>query len=246
MGIKKNLISIGIILFSVVHGWAQVDDLRHFTINCNDSTIKSSYHTGANKTPLNPGYTYYWYYDGKINHNQGGYSGKLLDGTFEVFDGKGRLMKKGQFKAGLKQNQWVAWYSNGKMQNVWMYKNGYLEGKIKRFDELGNLLALENYKTGLLHGKCIYYENGTAREKVYKKGMEIVIFKKESSKKFEKPGDTEKPDIVEEKASNLGQTPENDTGDEQPRDNWFKRTIHNIKGWFAPKNRVKNPDPNQQ
>ena len=40
---------------------------------------------------------YYWYASNKISTNKGGYSGKLLDGSFEVYDVHGNLLKQGFF-----------------------------------------------------------------------------------------------------------------------------------------------------
>lgn len=89
---------------------------------------------------------YHWFKDGKINKNQGGYSGQLLEGIFSVYSLSGKLLERGQYLSGIKEGEWRKW------------------------DVSGQLLQSSHWRNGLKHGEFIDYSNGLAVCKKYKKG----------------------------------------------------------------------------
>jgi antitoxin component YwqK of YwqJK toxin-antitoxin module len=232
MAINKILFSSALILLLIVKGFSQsnTNDIRHFSIVEGDSVVKSSFITKPTKNKLNELFTYYWYYDGKINHNQGGYSGKLLQGTYEVFDNAGKLIEKGQFKNGLQTNIWTTWYPNGTIKSIVDYKNGFAEGKAKIFDDKRKLIALKHYNKGILQGKSIFYMQDTIIMKKYKDGKEISSRNKPHLRKAAK---VEKKKVEPNDIMNKDKT--------KPH-SFFNRTFSNIKRCFTPKKKKGNED----
>lgn len=70
--------------------------------------------------------------------------------------------EEGDYKNGLKDGEWIAYYPGGKMAAVIThYENGELEGVMKQFTRTGKLMSEINYSKGLKNGACIIYgENG--------------------------------------------------------------------------------------
>ncbi|MEL6866456.1 MAG: hypothetical protein AAFP19_18670, partial [Bacteroidota bacterium] len=93
--------------------------------------------------------TYYYYHQDKIHHNQGGFTGYLLDGRMEVFDEEQRLIEQGQFKEGLKDGTWKTWYPNGRLQSIRHWKKGEQNGWAETYDEKGELLTQIRFKHNL-------------------------------------------------------------------------------------------------
>jgi uncharacterized protein len=77
--------------------------------------------------------------------------------------------EEGNFKNGLKDGEWIAYFPGGKMPaNITSYKKGELDGTMKEFDRKGELISEIEYKAGLKHGKM----------KVYNKKGKVVVEKK--------------------------------------------------------------------
>ena len=85
-------------------------NLRHITITTDDSIIKANVSDKPFTEKIAPNCTYYWYYSGIVNHNVGGYSGKLLHDKYQVFDNQQRLRVSGNFQYGVMNGMWVRWY----------------------------------------------------------------------------------------------------------------------------------------
>ncbi|KOY84382.1 hypothetical protein AD998_21175 [bacterium 336/3] len=102
---------------------------------------------------------YWWYSGGKLKNTQGGYSGKLLNGTYLLQTSNKDILMEGNLKYGLKIGVWKSWYpQTGHLQSIESWKNGLLNGKVERFSEDGRTLLYKNYyKNGFLHGKNIDY-----------------------------------------------------------------------------------------
>jgi antitoxin component YwqK of YwqJK toxin-antitoxin module len=118
---------------------------------------------------------YFWYNAGKINHNQGAYSGKLIHGKYEVFDHQRRLLTLGNFSQGLKEGRWIHWSLNGKIQEICTFRKGKLEGTLTTYKIDGDLLTELKYKNGLLNGKSRYYPNDTVLIRKYRKGKIVPV-----------------------------------------------------------------------
>jgi antitoxin component YwqK of YwqJK toxin-antitoxin module len=201
----NNIMLVMLLLFiNLFAGLAQQEkEPRKVIITAPDSVIKASIQNKAFTGKILETRTYFWYYNGRINHNQGGFSGKLLHGKYEVFDNQQRLLTMGSFLNGLKEGSWIRWNINGKMKESCSFKKGKLEGILKTYTITGDLLTESNYKNDLLEGKSRYYRNGTVIIKKYRMSKEIDNAKKppiqrklfsglkrNSSEKKEKEGDS--------------------------------------------------------
>jgi hypothetical protein len=194
-------------------------DTRTVIVNSEDSTVKCSIWNISIKAKTSPDFDYYWYYGGLINHNVGGYSGKLLHGKYEVFDLKQRLRSKGFFEYGVMTGTWNRWFSNGNLQFTGVFKNGKLRGKVKTYTIDGKLSSILNYNKGLLDGKAFFYVNDTVLKRYYKDGKEVVkLPKKKKDKTKVKPSkikEQEKPDGPSQLKGQFN-------SDTKPHQRWWK------------------------
>lgn len=155
----------------------QVTDynLRNINLPLGDSIIKAQVSSHYPRKKLLPGSHYYWYGSGKINMNQGSYSGKLLHGKYEVFDKSNRLIRQGNFDYGLKQGTWTAWYPNGLKKEVSDYKDGLLTGDRLFYNNEGEIFSKQRFNNGVLDGKSFFYFKDTTIVKVFKDGKEVIM-----------------------------------------------------------------------
>lgn len=172
-----NIILALILLFINLTGaFGQMEnEPRKITITTPDSVIKTSIREKAFSGKVYESCDYYWYYAGKINHNQGGFSGKLIHGKYEVFNNQQKLLTVGGFMNGLKDGTWIRWNGFGKMRESCSFKKGKRDGVLKTFSVSGNLLAEMNYKNDLLDGKSKFYLKDTIIVRKYKSGKEVPL-----------------------------------------------------------------------
>ena len=220
MFIHRLLISVfAIILISGVKGFSQSSvDVRNVNIVTTDSIIKTTACYQTRKQKPQPEYNYYWYEAGKINHNTGGFSGKLLHGKYEVFDNQQKMRVKGTFEYGLMTGDWTRWYSSGNIQATCTYKKGLPQGKVLTYTTAGKLSSVLNYRNGLLQGKSYFFQPDTMIIKKYKSGIEMV--KRDKSKKnrlFQKKDKNKKAD-PQVKTSK----PQQDTQADENKNKWWK------------------------
>ncbi len=117
---------------------------------------------------------YTWFARGGIATSQGGYTGKLLHGAYEVILRSNKLVEKGTYLKGRKDGQWYTWYPNGKLKCVIHYQKGTLSGRFSEFDNKGFLVRAGKYKNGLLHGKVVSYHHEEEKTAIkYKKGKVV-------------------------------------------------------------------------
>jgi Uncharacterized protein conserved in bacteria len=183
---KKHSFLIFILLTLITRlSFCQSDNLniRNIIVSIGDSLMKFNIKTKEPKIKIKAIYDYYWYYGGAINHNIGGFSGKLLDGKYEVFDNQQRLRSNGYYTNGLKQGIWNRWYGNGNLELSMKYKNGKLFGEMKTYGITGILLSVQNYKNDMLDGKSFYYQRDTCIVKNYSYGKEVIKKVKVKEKK---------------------------------------------------------------
>lgn len=100
------------------------------------------------------------------------------EGIRIVRNPQGQLIAKEEVKEGHPIQQ-QRFYSNENPQSISHYLHGgILNGERKLFTETGEPLQVEEYVNGKLHGKVIYYENGTpVVETHYENGMKNGIEK---------------------------------------------------------------------
>ncbi|HEX3008687.1 MAG TPA: hypothetical protein VHO90_13835 [Bacteroidales bacterium] len=157
-------------------------NFRSLNLNIGDSIIKTQI---CNEVVLKkhfPNAFYYWYYSGKINMNQGGYSGKLIHGKYEVFNKSNKLICSGNFNYGLKEGEWKEWYPGGNIKTLTKFHNGMIHGEYFSYDEKGKLISKETYNEGMLDGRSYFYLNDTVVIKKFKDGKEITKPSREKEK----------------------------------------------------------------
>ena len=67
---------------------------------------------------------YYWYDANAIHTSQGGYSGKLLNGSYTEYYTNKNLKIQGNFKKGLKDGVWKSWNEEGAIVSVTKWRKG--------------------------------------------------------------------------------------------------------------------------
>lgn len=147
-----------------------INNYKH-TINFIDHKIV--FQLKPNKQPKspNPFKKYYWYSDNRIQITQGGFSGKLLNGSYCDFYLNNNLKEKGTFKLGFKEGEWGLWTVDGILIQKFNYRNGILNGHFMKYDQMGNLLQTGSYRAGKMHGQFkTYYSPDSISVIEYKNG----------------------------------------------------------------------------
>jgi hypothetical protein len=148
-------------------------DIRRITINYNDSIIETGVAINAGTIEADKDLIYFWYYSNTISANQGGYYGIPLHGPYSSFTKDKKLMEQGYFKNGLKNDTWIKWFGNGKIREVYNWKNGRLHGSHHAYSETGELLVKEVYRKGKKHGTQHYFLSDGTRAVSYRNGRII-------------------------------------------------------------------------
>ena len=117
---------------------------------------------------------YAWLYGDKIGNTQGGYLGKLLDGTYTAYTRGNDLLEKGAYRRGLKIGLWLRWHPNGQVALRQYWKAGVRHGRFAHYHSDGRPRQTGRYKKGQLHGKiCHYDENDSIAAIQYKRGKPV-------------------------------------------------------------------------
>lgn len=114
--------------------------------------------------------TYYWFSANKINSTQGGYSGRLLNGSFQDFYPNKNLKESGLFRGGLKSGKWKSWTESGRLNGEYTWSAGKKNGPYIKYDSLGNVSEKGKYRNDLLNGKQRTFAAGQEQVVLYKKG----------------------------------------------------------------------------
>lgn len=133
---------------------------RNIQLYVNDQSIQATVLLKEKKTKPQEAIDYYWYYNNEIKSNKGGYSGKLLTGSYQVTDKKGNLLEQGFFKKGIKNGVWKTWGSNGELSSINTWKKGIKDGEYKLFQK-GKLVEKGSYSKNNLAGKVYKYNADT-------------------------------------------------------------------------------------
>ena len=146
--------------------------------------------------------TYYWFDNGKIFKNRGGFSGQLLQGLYEKTTYSGKLIESGNFMNGIKDGIWKKWDSEGNFIEIENWKKGLKDGKTTYFRPDSDEKIVSEFKDGKLNGWVIEYKNDSVTNRTkYRKGEEIdkkgFLFFKKKRKKIDD--------------SNINNAPEQDT-----------------------------------
>ncbi|QKJ31053.1 hypothetical protein HQ865_15255 [Mucilaginibacter mali] len=122
-----------------------------------DKTILAELMPGDSWAPVNNEKTYYWYSANAIHTTQGGYSGKLLQGSYNEYFLNKNLKEQGNFLKGLKNGLWKKWNENGVLLESVNWADGFKRGKFEVFDEKGMLKQAGAYRDDLLNGQVKNY-----------------------------------------------------------------------------------------
>lgn len=145
---------------------------RKISLSLGDTSIVAGILADVKIDEVSPGVFYYWYANGKISTNQGGYAGNLLHGEYVEYGPDGVLLLKGQYSHGARSGQWMYWYEDGTLREHISYENGLLHGKTTRYGPDGRISYSANYKQNLLHGELVTVLSDTLYQVQYRKGEE--------------------------------------------------------------------------
>lgn len=206
----KALILILIFVFQFYKIEAQkMEDITHrkMIIHHKDSMIECDVLITTDIKPkkLIP---YYWYDRENIFFNQGGFSGKLLDGKYQVFTKNKKLITAGSFKNGTKSKQWREWDAEGKLMNLYSWRKGQKNGVYQLFSE-DKLVEEGKYKNGLLQGKQIIYKTDTTVVNYFRGGKMILPKTKKEKQPSSNDKNENKQKVVSEKKDKKPLTKEN-------------------------------------
>jgi hypothetical protein len=150
------------------------DGTSQVRINDTDRTIRAGILAVTSAPKARPDRQYYWYGSGGIHQLQGGYSGHLLNGSYQEYYLNKNLRTEGAFGEGLKDGVWKDWNEAGKLSRLITWDQGEQTGPFRLYDPDGKVITSGNYKHNLLEG-AVTFHIGTDSVKTlrYKKGQVI-------------------------------------------------------------------------
>ena len=177
---------------------------REITLNYPDSIIKMTILTNKVTVKTDPSIYYYWFESNDLNKNQGGYSGRLLHGIFQVYDINNHLLTQGNFKKGTKSGVWKYWNKLGNLLYMEEWSGGKLNGDYTKYNNDGSVSIKAKYRDNRLHGKMYIYLNGKVTIEKYKNGKKQEKTKKpEKTSSIEVENDSDKLKKQEDKNSKV-------------------------------------------
>jgi antitoxin component YwqK of YwqJK toxin-antitoxin module len=179
---RKHLIRI-ILLALSIHTFAKAQTAKNDPdlfdagtnlpkfINTKDSVIKLHILEDIPEIEVKEDRMYYWFTLNQVHKTKGGYSGKVLNGLYQVFSSTNDLIEQGDYKNGLKTGKWIRWYKNGQIASITNWINGALEGEQLTYNDNGVMETKYIYANNALNGKSyIYNSDSTVTVMQYKKG----------------------------------------------------------------------------
>jgi len=170
---KRNslLIVIFTLITHVVMGqYSTKDFLSHkIIVNHDDYTIVA-YVKPTRRIYIESDLLYYWFSTSLIKSTQGGYSGKLLNGSYQELFLNKNLKELGAFRAGLKTGNWKSWDESGRLKEEYSWDSGKRNGAYSKYDSLGRLSEKGKYRNDLLSGKQTRLIGDSTNIVYYKKG----------------------------------------------------------------------------
>jgi antitoxin component YwqK of YwqJK toxin-antitoxin module len=148
--------------------------IHQIRINDTDKTIRAEIQPVTSMPNVNPELTYYWYGTGSIHPLQGGFSGQLLNGSYEEYYLNKNLKTQGTFEKGLKNGVWKDWDESGKLTRLFTWENGCWSGPFTLYNTRGQVIQSGRYVHNQLDGP-VSFNAGTdsARTILYKKGRVV-------------------------------------------------------------------------
>jgi hypothetical protein len=198
------LLFVGTLLSSASFALSK-DELYEINIAKRDSSVRANVFSEKKVIKTRSSLTYYWYAYNHIYYTQGGYDGRLLNGSYACFYPNGNLKQKGTFRSGLKTGEWVQWHANGVIAEISHWDNGTMEGAFNTFDTTGTKTRDCSYRKGKLNGTVFTYINSKLLSmKKYNMGIEILPkIKKVKSTEVNSPSKENSPTSPQKKKNNL-------------------------------------------
>lgn len=229
MKIEKALIGI-VFLFYVSSMYGQrlkmETDHRQVVINYPDSIVTAEVLVKEKRISVQPGKVYYWYNSNSIHKNAGGFTGNVLDGTYQVFDKNKNLIVQGEFRKGLRIGTWNRWNPKGGVYRTECWRKGILHGSLTQFNHSGDIIKQLKFKNGELHGKSRILEKGRMKTVKYNRGVidstdaGIHFFKKSKQGKHPREKDTTEA-VKKKKCTMKEDTPVQEPGTEKRISSWL-------------------------
>ena len=109
----------------------------------------------------------------------------LFSGICQEYYSKGKLESEFNYKNGKKEGMCREWYSDGKLESEFNYKDNKKEGMCREWYSDGNQKFEGNFKNNLKDSLCIEWdENGIMDLTKYENGEEIPILKDDLNQKL--------------------------------------------------------------
>ncbi len=144
-------------------------------INSPDSSVHAHAITSEVKCKAKMGHSYYWYNMNSILSSDGGFSGRLLHGSYTSYYKNHNLKCQGVFDRGLKQGIWTTWNLNGKVSERTHYSMGVADGSRELYDSSGQRTMRIYYRNGKRTGKTTIFSQDSSDSVIrYKNGVAIV------------------------------------------------------------------------
>lgn len=169
---------IGILILTTSYARVNFRKLTTFPVYINypDSSQKACVLNANGKVKPKQDAFYYWYGNNVIEATQGGFSGRLLHGTYTAYHPNHNLKSQGCFDHGLKTGKWTTWYSSGRIHEIHYFSHGRPHGTGEVYDAEGNLQTRSYYRNGVRHGKTTYFFAGKPDSTVcYKRGVIVPV-----------------------------------------------------------------------
>nr|WP_319511363.1 hypothetical protein [uncultured Draconibacterium sp.] len=138
---------------------AQEDLLRHITIKADGYCHLFYVDYSSKKVTVEDDATYYWFANGEIHKNTGGYSGQLLQSIYQKTTFGGSLIEQGSFKDGLKDGVWKIWDLDGNLVKIENWKKGFKNGKSYYINTNAEKEIITEYKYDQKHGWELQFQN---------------------------------------------------------------------------------------
>jgi len=130
----------------------------------------------ASEKQADPKLYYHWYTADGIHVTQGGYEGKLLNGTYNEYYLNKNIKVQGTYLHGLQHSTWKSWNANGFLTGIYSWDKGVLNGEYRLFDGKGRLTEQGNYKQGLLNGiRTSYLSADSIKQAKYENGKPVPL-----------------------------------------------------------------------
>jgi hypothetical protein len=177
---KKKSFIIFLILAISLNTYAQkiknLPVLNHFSLNTDTSFVEGYLAPQKKEINADDQKMYTWFAGGKINHTQGDYKDRLLDGVYTSSYSNKQLKEKGEYNNGLKKADWLSWDEDGKLQRKNHFHKGWLKGYQITYDLLGIAKKRVHYRNNKMNGNLQEYQKGnwvtTAK---YSNGEQVPI-----------------------------------------------------------------------